>query len=250
MNNNNIFDFEMDMDACMKEEITLREDYGDSNFLCDTDTPFKEEDKPKRRQPHKILYFDLETTGLNHDTCGITELAAIVIEDGEEIDSFLGFINPYTQKSDSEVEISTDALEVTGKTVEDFKSYSDSNEVFLEFRSFLEKHINKFEPSDKFTLSGYNVAFDINFLKVWFIDNSEKWYGSYFTHKEIDIYALVKHFKALKLLSLQNEKLGTVCEHYNIPLDAHKAIDDIRATRILYHTMLKNIGLEKQIKYV
>ncbi len=78
------------------------------------------------------------------------------------------------------------------------------------------------------------------FLKEWFADNDHKYYGSYFSHKDIDVFALVKHLKLLYMLDTPNDKLETLCKHFGIEIDAHNALSDIEATRSLYKALVSN----------
>lgn len=186
----------------------------------------------------KALYFDVETTGLDANTAGLTQIAAILVIDGEEIDSFNFDINPYTYPT--KVDISEDALRVTNKTVAMLKSYPDQKEQFNNFISFLDKHVNKYDKNDKLTPVGYNVAFDMKFLQAWFKANNHSFFGSYIHYKDVDVFALAKLFQFVGAVDLPNHKLGTMCEHYGIDLGdaAHDALADIRATRELLRVMV------------
>lgn len=188
----------------------------------------------------KAFYFDVETGGLDATTTGMTQLAAIVVIDGKQVDSISLDINPYSYNK--EVVISPEALEVTRKTEEEIKGYPSSAEQFAKFINFLDKYIDKFDKTDKFTPVGYNSQFDMNFLREWFKDNGHKFFGSYFIHKDVDVFALVKHLEFLGLIKdAQNHKLGTMCTYFGVELgeDAHDAIADIEATRELYQTLVE-----------
>lgn len=199
----------------------------------------------------KIFYFDLETTGLEEDKCGITEIGVVVVIDGEVVDEFDAKINPYTQKKDGEVLVTEEALEKTNKTIEELLTYENSEIVFKRLRAFVSKYVDKYDKYDKFIPAGYNSQFDIKFFKQWFLDHDEEWWGSFFTHKDLDVFGLVKHCKAFRLIDYtENDKLETLCEYFNIPIEAHKAVDDIHATRKLYHRLLEELGQKERIKYV
>lgn len=187
----------------------------------------------------KAFYFDVETTGLDYRTAAMTQIAAIAIIDGEEVDRIALDINPYTYAKDPEV--SEKALEVTNKTEEEIRSYPDSRAQFKKFIQFLDRYIDKYNKQDKFTPIGYNSQFDMGFLRDWFDDNKHKFFGSYFVHKDVDVFALVKHLEFLGLLpATKNHKLGTMCEAFGVDLgeNAHDAVADIRATRELYQVLV------------
>ena len=87
---------------------------------------------------------------------------------------------------------------------------------------------------EKFQIVGYNTSFDIGFIKAWFKDNDAK-FSDYFTYKDIDVFALVKHLRLFGLMiDCENDKLSTVCKYFGIEIDAHDAMNDIVATRELY----------------
>lgn len=187
----------------------------------------------------KALYFDVETTGLDATTAGLTQIAAILVINGEEIDSFNFDINPYTYPT--KVDISEDALKVTNKTVGMLKKYPDQHEQFNNFLKFLDTHVNKYDKNDKLTPVGYNVQFDMKFLQAWFKANNSNYFGSYFHYKDVDVFALAKLFQFVGAVDLPNHKLGTMCEYYKVDLgeNAHDALADIRATRELLRVMVE-----------
>lgn len=186
----------------------------------------------------KAFYFDVETTGLDKTKAGLTQLAAIVVIDGVEVDKISLDINPASYNR--EVEISNEALAVTNKTLEELANYPLSKEQFNAFISFLDKHINKYDKTDKFVPIGYNSQFDMGFMQEWFNDNNHKFFGSYFQYKDVDVFALVKHLAFLGHINSDNHRLGTICDIYGVSLgdSAHDAIADIRATRELYQVLI------------
>ena len=44
-------------------------------------------------------------------------------------------------------------------------------------------------------------------------------------------------------IKVKNHKLETMCNYYNIPIAAHDAIEDIRATRKLHKKLMADLGL-------
>ena len=179
----------------------------------------------------KVLWFDTETTGLDPKKNGMTEIACIVEVDGVVVDEILLFIN--TESYSMDIEYDAYALKITKKTKEVIFAYPSSSHQFMKFIIFLDKHVHKFDKTDKFIPAGFNVKFDIDMLQAWFLDNGNKFYGSYFSYKDVDNFALVKFMKYQKMFNTKDDKLGTICEYFKIPLDAHNALDDIRATREL-----------------
>lgn len=179
----------------------------------------------------KIIWIDTETTGLDATKGALTEVACIVEIDGVEVDKLALQINPLSYNKD--VEVTQEALDITGKTMEDIASYGDSKAQFNKFIVFLSKYVDHYDKKDKLKVNGYNTKFDVAFIKEWFLDNGNKYYGSYFDYKELDVFALVGYIKHLGFIDTENDKLKTICDHFGIDLDAHKAFDDIVATKKL-----------------
>lgn len=184
------------------------------------------------KMPKRVLWIDTETTGLSPYKNALTEVAAIMEIDDKEVDKIYLPINPFTYHKD--VEIDPKALELTSKSEELLKTYPNSYNQFMDFIEFISQH---FQEGEKIQIAGYNVNFDIKFIQEWFRDNALMPYfyefKKYFSYKEIDTFALVKQMRYLGFIDTKDDKLGTLCEHFGIELDAHKAMDDIRATKEL-----------------
>ena len=184
----------------------------------------------------KTLYFDLETTGVDSKLHSIIQFAAIVEYDDEIVDKVNISFQPF-----DDAEIEADALAKQNLTIEDILEYQDHHAGFLAVKGFLDKHINKFDKTDKFYPAGYNVRFDLDFLQAFFKFNGEKYgIGSYFNWKIIDAYPMMHIMDWVGKIELENYKLVTVCEKFRIPIkNAHNALDDIEATRTLIRKLFK-----------
>ena len=77
----------------------------------------------------KVLYFDVETTGLDALRCSIVQLAGIIDVDGVEKERFNIFMRPFENS-----EISQEALKVIGKTKEEINSYGCPKKGYNKFR--------------------------------------------------------------------------------------------------------------------
>jgi len=195
----------------------------------------------------KRLYLDLETTGFNSYSNGITELGAIYVEDDVVVEGFNCFINPYTYNK--KMVVVNEAISFRGVTEADLLGYATSKESFNDFIKWLDSICNKFDKKDKIQIVGYNSdTFDIKFLKDWFKDSGNKYYGSYFSHETIDVFNLVKKHKIKKEFNLKNDKLSTIAEHYNIEINAHIAMDDIIATYKIHQILSNLFDHNKMIK--
>ena len=181
----------------------------------------------------KLLYFDLETTGLSWTENGIHQLSGCVEIDGEVKEYFNFNVAPNPRLA-----ISDEALAVAHKTREQVMAYPPMGEVYKQFTALLAKYVDKFDKKDKFFLVGYNNAsFDNQFLRNWFTQNNDTFFGSWFWPNSLDVFILATQ----KLLSIRNTmpdfKLKTACTFAGITVDEtklHDATYDIELTRQLY----------------
>ena len=193
---------------------------------------------------NKILRIDTETTGLNPAKHGLRELAYILVIDGQVVNKDVLQIDTRTYKT--HVEIDDKALELSNVTIEDFDNFDDSAYAFDKFSTLLE-YVDKEDKNDYFTLAGFNVKFDNDFLREWFYDNDAGTeFKNYFHYKVIDVFPLVITLKHLGFINTKNDKLKTVCEHFNIPIDAHNALSDIEATKNLYELISDKFIIDKE----
>ncbi len=182
----------------------------------------------------KVLYFDVETTGLSKTENDIVQLAYILEVDGEIKHTNNIWIKPVNLEA-----ISQEALDVIGKTREELMTGIEPKEAHKIFTDDLGKVCDKFDRSDKFYPAGYNVAFDLDFLSEFFKKQDDKYLGSWINWKSIDSLPIMRWLDFKGKLTLKNYKLATVCEHYGIWIDAHDALSDVTATRQLIR-MLSN----------
>jgi len=183
----------------------------------------------------KILYFDVETTGLFPHADYVTQLSGLIEIDGEVVDEFNYFLRP-----PAGIKVSREALEITGKTIEDLRAYPEDLEGYRAFQKKLEQYVDPRDRFDKFTPAAYNGQFDLEFMNQMFKRrlNSPYW-GSYQNWQLIDPLPILRTLSFLNQLNLSSHNLVTVCRHFGIPLEAHDALSDIRATRELVQ-LLKN----------
>lgn len=176
----------------------------------------------------KIIYLDTETTGLDCKLNDIIQLSGMIEIDGEIKEEFDYKIRPREGS-----EISEEALEIHGMNREMLMSFPDQRVIYLNFCDLLSKYCNKFDKSDKFHLAGYNVRFDLDFLKSFFEKQGDSYFGSWFNYKCIDPMPLLHFMEYAGYVSLDNYKLENVCFHYGIEIKAHDAMSDIKATKEL-----------------
>lgn len=174
----------------------------------------------------KVLYIDTETTGTNPVKHDIIQMSGFVEIDGKIRCEFNYTCQPFSFEN-----IEPKALEVNHTTIDQLKSYPKPQEVHKLFCQVLGRFCNKFNKEDKFYIAGYNVRFDLDFLKAFFDKCGDPYFGSWFNWKCIDPMPILHFMEYQGKIKLPDYKLVTVCNHFNIAIDAHDAFNDIKATR-------------------
>ena len=181
----------------------------------------------------KILYFDLETTGLNPAKNGIHQISGILEVDKKVITkiNFKVQPNPICQ-------IEEDALKVAGVTKEQIMAYPPMSDIHKQLTELLALHCNKFDKADKLLLCGYNNAsFDNLFLRGFFLQNKDNYFGSWFWSASIDVMVLAAHYLINRRVKMTDFKLKTVAKELGIEVDdskLHDAFYDVELTKKIY----------------
>lgn len=184
----------------------------------------------------KLLFFDLETTGTLVNRHGIHQISGMVVIDGNVMETFNFYVQP-----NPKADIVKEALDVAGVTEEQIKSYPPMGDVYREFTAILDKYVSKYDKKDKFFLVGYNNAsFDNQFLRAWFVQNGDKYFGSYFWSNSIDVMVLATACLASSRAEMENFKQGVVAKALGILVDdsrLHDALYDIAVCKAIYDTI-------------
>lgn len=181
----------------------------------------------------KILFFDVETTGLDYKIHGMHQISGAMEIDGQIVESFNFHINPAPQ-----LEVNPEAIKVSGKTIDEIRAYPSEAEVYRKFIAMLLHNIDKFDKFDKAFLAGWNnAAFDNGFLRAFFERNGDKYFGSWFWSNPLDVMVLATQHLLSERHTMLNFKLMTVAAHLLGGIDEsklHDATYDIELTRNIY----------------
>ena len=151
-----------------------------------------------------FVVYDVETTGLDADTCEIIEIGAVKIQDGQITQKFQTLVKPKEK-------ISSLITGITGITNDMVDNAPPIEAVIKDFYVF----------SKGAVLSGYNVGFDMKFIQ-----KAGQLVSLKFANEVVDVFPLAK-----ERLNCKNYKLGTVVKHLKLTLDnAHRAFFDALAT--------------------
>jgi len=194
----------------------------------------------------KKIYFDCETTGLSAIKNGIIQIAGIIEINNEEVKSFNIKIKPFA----SDI-IKQEALDISGITLEDIKEFEDPKTAYNNIVTIFDRYVDKYDRNDKFLVCGYNVRFDIDFLKEFFVKNGNDYLFSYFGQIR-DPLPVIQYLSSMGKINTINNKLSTMCEYFGIDIkNAHDAMADIKATKSLIKKIDKTFsGLDIKEKEI
>ncbi|MBQ9802689.1 MAG: PolC-type DNA polymerase III [Clostridia bacterium] len=160
----------------------------------------------------EFVVFDIETTGLSNRTCGITEIGAVKVKNGEVLARYSTFVNP-------EMPIPAEVVTLTGITDDMVKDARVIGDVLPEFFEFIGDRL----------LIAHNADFDIGFIRV-----AAKNCGLCFENPYLDTVALSRHLNT----DLKNHKLDTLAKYFNLgDFNHHRAADDAEMLAMIYFNM-------------
>ena len=192
----------------------------------------------------KYLFFDLETTGFGFDKCAIIQLGGIIVDVDTELNMKpLDAINLKMCPGYGKM-IDQRSLEINGYTLEQLACFQTQEEGFKKFLKFLDKYVDRFNKNDKIKLVGYNnLHFDQDFLRQWFYDNGNKFYGAYFWSDSIDVLSEASRYLTNYRPAMLNFKLGTVAKTLGIETsetELHDGLYDIKITYKIFNKIIKS----------
>lgn len=181
-------------------------------------------EKPSSLEQEPYVIIDIETTGLEPTLCEITELGAILLENGEVKDIFNTLVFPLAP-------IPPHIEQITGITNQMVVGYPGIKKALQDFLTFIGNR----------TLVAHNAEFDIGFLK-----HHLKMSLNY--EMQNDCICTVRTARYL-LPGLKNHKLHTVAHYFRIPTPTtHRAIGDCEITVQIWQKFLKILKKKKIFK--
>lgn len=157
---------------------------------------------------------DLETTGLNPKQDKIIEIGAVRVEGGQIAGQWESLVNPGRKLEERIVEL-------TGIHDEQLADAPRIEKVLPEFLAFAGEQI----------LLGHGVLFDYSFVKKAAVNERMT-----FERQGIDTLRIARKY----LQNLESRSLGSLCAYYAIPHNAHRALEDAKATVALYGKLVQD----------
>lgn len=186
----------------------------------------------------KLFFFDLETTGTNPGRHGIHQISGEIMVDGVTREQFDFKVCPNPQ-----AQIEEDALKVGGVTKEQILAYPPMYDIYRKLINMLEKYVDKYNKKDKYFLVGFNNAsFDNQFLRGFFLQNGDQYFGSWFWSNSFDVMVLATPYLAANRAEMENFKLATVAKALGIEVsedNLHDASYDIALTKGIFQIVTK-----------
>lgn len=155
---------------------------------------------------------DIETTGLSTTYDNIIEISAVKVRDDKIVSEFSELVYSNLQLNDFIVEL-------TGITNELLKNADKVDNVLYRFNEFIAADI----------LIGHNIAFDLNFIKAKQNKN--------LVNYRVDTLGLSRRV----LRDVDNHKLSTIANHFNIERSIHRGLEDCIVTYKVYENLKKLI---------
>ncbi len=160
-----------------------------------------------------LVSLDLETTGLDIARDAIIEIGAVKLKDGVILEEYTQLINPG-------FDIPVEITHLTGIHAEDVQGAPGIEQVLGAVSEFI----------GDAPVVAHNVSFDLGFMQR---------HGILLGNPSIDTFELA----SVLLPNLPQYTLGAIASMLKIELaSAHRALDDARATALLYWELWQKIG--------
>lgn len=168
---------------------------------------------PKELTSETYVVFDLETTGIDLMSNGITEIGAIKIIDGKIKEQFTTLVKP-------DYPITDEIVKLTGITEEMVKDAPKISTVIPDFMKFI----------DGAVLVAHNADFDVRFIKRF--ASAEEYDVK---NKVLDTVEMSRTL----LPHLRKHDLHTVADYFGIVFRHHRALSDAYATSEAFIELMK-----------
>lgn len=187
-----------------------------------------------------LMFIDLETTGLFPWLHAPWQIAAILV-DGATFESLATFESRVRVWKDTPID--PKAQEMSGLTETELREgLPEQPVVHKKFTDFLKLRVDPFNKRDKYIFGGYNANFDQQFLRKWFRNLGDNYFGSYFFSPPLDVMSLAIADLYPRRSEMINFRLETVAKAYGLeanPEDYHEAMFDVEITVKIFRAIME-----------
>lgn len=194
---------------------------------------------------NKLLFLDVETTGVNENN-GIIQISGIIVYETQNATGYELEIKEkfnFRLKPFPEDIIEDKALEINGITREQLSSYPEPLQIFKELTNVMNKHVDKYNNNDKFHFVAYNSPFDNKMLRAFWNKCKDKFFGSYFWVPDICVMRMAGLALRNNRSLYPNFKLATLLPTFGIEINGelHDANTDIAVTFEIYKQLTNGV---------
>jgi DNA polymerase-3 subunit epsilon len=183
------------------------------------------------KHPDKIIFIDTETGGLDPKYYSLLSVGLVLWRKGRIHASKEIFIN------DGHLKASKEALEINRIDLDHHRKTAISPaEAIQQMMHFMKSNFN---ASEKISLAGHNICFDISFVRYLF--ESQKYrFGDYFSHRSIDTSAILYYLYLSGKLESKIISSSAAFKHFGIEVSGrHTALGDAIATAELFTKLIR-----------
>lgn len=161
---------------------------------------------------------DIETTGLDPKFDKIIEVAAVKVRGGRIVSEYQSLVSPGRRLEER-------IIELTGITDDMLRDAPMPAQVIEELLCFIGRDV----------LLGHSILFDYSFVKRAAVDLGKLRSEHYDFDKMqgLDTLKLARIY----LPELESRSLPFLCQYFQIPQKAHRAMEDVKATVALYEKL-------------
>jgi len=207
------------LDAKRKQKADIKVLYGIESYFVDDTAKAVFGDGDADFNTDRFCVFDIETTGLSAKDCKITEIGAVLYQDGKVLDTFSSFVNPHEALTE---QISS----LTGITDDMLADAPDIEEVLPKFLSFAKDCI----------FVAHNATFDISFISKACED-----LGIEFKPTYIDTVSVSRYTNQ----DLKKHTLDAVGKYFNLgDFNHHRAFEDAHMLALIFAKLIEKLDTE------
>jgi DNA polymerase III alpha subunit (gram-positive type) len=180
---------------------------------------------------NRILFLDVETGGLDEINNSLLSIGLVVWDNGNILDSIEILI-----KSDN-YNVTEAAMKINNIDLNYLKENGVEEYKAIEIiEDFCSKYF-----SNKVTLGGHNLWYDISFIKSLYRRNNKD-FNSVFSFRIIDTMSILKYLYYSNKLDKEINSLDEAIRYFNIETkdeERHTAISDSKLTALLFTELIK-----------